>query len=118
MSNHIFPLYLDGDIQATSSANEVWNGKTSTIVLTQTGALEVGEATIPGTMLNVIVDGLGGFVISLKKGPGESNKLGASSVQNIFNITAANGGTSVSFMWTGSAWLALSTTDSTVDSIA
>lgn len=105
----IFPVFLDGAVQnVDGSSDAAWNGKTSRVVVTPTGALEitVADADVPGTLLCVANDAASGTdVVTV-------NFASPMAANDKFNLAKLNGpGESVSVMWTGSEWFYLGSTE-------
>ena len=107
---NIFPLFLDAPIQNVDGAADAsWNGETSRVLVSATGAFDftLGDATVPGTLVNILLDAAGGAVtVQVDSAP-----MGSTSVND---IVLSSQGEGVTLMWTGSEWFYMGSTEDTV----
>lgn len=70
MTKHVFPLFLDGDIQTVASGG-AWNGLTSRIELDGAFTLQVPSVVVvaPGTMVSMKNDTGGNVNVTLSPEP-------------------------------------------------
>lgn len=100
-SQHVFPLILDGPVQAltNASASKAWDGLTSYITAASTGAsftVTLGAAKQPGTIVTVIkTQNPNNVTVD------PTTDFDSGSVASII-LGSAN--ESVSFLWNGSSW--------------
>ena len=105
----ILPIFLDGAVQNVDGNSDAdWNGKTSRLVVTPTGALEitVADADVPGTLLCVANDAASGsdIVTVTFDSPMAANA-------RFDTVKLNSSGESVTVMWTGSEWFFLGSTE-------
>ena len=99
-SKHVFPLILDGAVQAiaTASSSKAWDGLTSYVTVAAAGGnfeMSLGAAEHAGTVVTVIkIDGSNTATVN----PTTDFDSSAATVE--LNLDKE----SVSFMWDGSAW--------------
>ena len=74
-TKHIFPLLLDGAQVNISDNTHVWQGTSSILRADVSTAITVGDATIPGTLLNVLCKTGDDVTISISTDPYGSNNL-------------------------------------------
>lgn len=98
MANRIFPLLLGG-AQVDIAADANWNGTTSVVRATASCTFTVGDATVPGTLLNVASETADDVLVSITTDPYGTNKFD--------EVTLTNIGEFLTLMWTGSAWIIL-----------
>ena len=99
-TKHIFPLLLDGDQVNISDSTYTWNGTSSILRADASTTITVGDATIPGTLLNILCKTGDDVVINISTDPYGSN--------NLDEIRLSSIGDQCTLMWTGSGWIILS----------
>ena len=104
VTQHLFPLRLDGAAQDVSAAAQ-WNGKTSLIEVSAAAAafdIDLVAAEEPGTMLTINVTGASLANDVTVKDPADNA------------ITTLDSPTdNICLMWTGSAWVVIANSTST-----
>ena len=108
----IFPIFLDASVQNVdaSSGNEDWDGKSSRVLCTAGGAFnfDLGAATVPGTLVNIILDqATGAVTVDLSSG----TPMGSTALDT---VVLSSQGEGITVMWTGSEWFFMGSTESTV----
>ncbi len=106
----VFPIFLDGAVQdVDGSSNTDWNGETSRVVVTPTGALifTVGDATVPGTLICVANDAASQVFTVRFSSP-------FAGLDAFNDVLLNNAGESVTAMWTGSEWFIMGSTETVV----
>ncbi len=100
----VFPIFLDGAVQdENGTGTKTWNGTSSRVRAGATGAmtLEVGDATVPGTLLMVIHDGTNSETCTVRFASPPCGEA-------IFNdVLLDSKGEFITAMWTGSEWFFL-----------
>ena len=104
---HVFPILLDGDQVNISDSTYTWNGTSSILRADASTTITVGDATITGTLLNIICKTSDDVLINITTDPYGSN--------NMDEITLSSVGDQCTLMWTGSGWIILSSVGGSVD---
>ena len=100
MSKHIFPLILDGALQAVSASGSstAWNGLTSYVEVDSSGGDEtitIADGTLPGTLVTVIKKG-GTNTITV-------NPASAFAADQV-SVALAEDNEMCTFFWDNSKW--------------
>ena len=104
---NVFPILLDGAQVNISDPTHVWQGESSILRADASTTITVGDGTIPGTLLNIVCKTGDNVVVNISTDPYGSN--------NLDEILLSSIGDQCTLMWTGSAWIILSSTGSTAD---
>lgn len=97
---HVFPILLDGDQVNISDTTHTWAGTSSVLRVDSTSTITVGSGSVTGTILNIMSKTADDVVVNIAPDPYGSN--------NLDTITLTNSGDHCTLMWTGSAWIVLS----------
>jgi len=98
--SHVFPLLLDGAQVNISASTHTWAGTSSILRVDSTSTITVGSGSVTGTLLNIISRTADDVLVRISPDPYGSN--------NLDQITLTNSGDHCTLMWTGSAWIILS----------
>ena len=98
----VFPVYLDGAIQSISTGSVDWNGETSRILTTGACTVNVGDADVPGALLNIGSTGTHTTTIDIAA----NSPFG--SDDGFDDWALDQNGECITFMWTGEEWFVFS----------
>ena len=97
----VFPIFLDGAIQAIGSGTVDWNGETSRVECTGACTVTVGSGSVPGPLLCIASTASGTMTINI----GHDASVGPfGDNAELDTATLDNAGESVTLMWTGKEW--------------
>lgn len=103
---HVFPLFLEGATQSIAASGN-WNGTTSKVEVSATSTITVGDAEVPGTIVQIVANtALINVIVNFTNA--------VSAHQNSITMLGVDAGYAVIAMWNGSAWVALSSIDDVI----